>query len=791
MTQPDEQIQQTVALGEQLTNITEASLHISKGLDLDEFLQSVLDCARTLTGASYAAITTLEDGREMEDVVISGLSAEETQCLWKVPDGRRFFTYLAAFPGPRRVADMRSHARAAGFALEGFSLPVGSFLAVPMHDWGVNIGNIHVAKEEFGEEFSQEDEENLVLFASQVAPVVANARTRHDEKRARTRLETLIDTSPVGVVDFDVRRGTPMSFNREARRIAESLLEPDQMLQQLLDTITVTRSDGSNISLLEFPIAEVLCTNETVRAEEIVLSAPNGRSIAVLLNATPICFKANEVESVIVTVQDLTPLEETARVRAEFLAMVSHELRTPLTSIKGAVVTMLEDMEDLDRAEMRQFLHIIRDQADSMRDLIGNLLDVSHIETGTLPVDIEPIEVAALVDRSRNTFLRAGGRDDLDIDLEPGMPRLMADPRRIVQVIVNLLNNAARHSPESSTIRIAAVRNGVHVEISVTDEGRGIPSEHIPNLFRKIYHEDDDPWRETGLGLAICKGIVEAHGGRIWAESDGPGLGARFAFTVPAAEAQQFHAAPSPLQGSIVGEPILVVDDDPQALRLIRKALAGAGYAPIVTADPKETISLVEEHRPHLVLLDLMLPGTDGIGLMRDILSFADVPVIFISAYGRDRVVAQAFDSGAADYIVKPFSPTELAARVRAALRKGIGPDHSAPSESFVLGDLTVDYAERRVILAGRPLRLTAKEYQLLYALSVNAGRVVTYDKLLRGIWGAKRPNDLRALRTHMGELRRKLGDNANNPTYFTVEPRVGYRMARPSISAPTDDTNR
>ena len=542
MTQPDEQIQQTVTLGERLTNLTEASLHISESLDLDEFLQSVLDSARTLTGASYAAITTLNDGREMEDVFVSGLSAEETQSLWKVPDGHRFFTYLAAIPGPLRVADIRSHARAAGFALEGFSLPVGSILAVPIHNWGVSVGNIHVANEEFGEEFSQEDEENLMLFASQVAPVVANARRHHDEKRARMRLETLIDTSPVGVVVFDVRRGIPMSFNREARRIAEGLLEPDQMLQQLLETITVTRSDGSKALLLEFPIAEVLSTNETVRAEEIVLSAPNGRSITVLLNAAPICFKANEVESVIVTVQDLTPLEETARLRAEFLAMVSHELRTPLTSIKGSVVTMLEDMEDLDRAEIRQFLHIIRDQADSMRDLIGNLLDVGHIETGTLPVDIEPIEVAALVDRARSTFLRAGGRGDLDIDLEPGLPRLMADPRRIVQVIVNLLNNAARHSPESSTIRIAAVRNGVHVEISVTDEGRGIPSEHLPNLFRKIYHEDDDPWREAGLGLAICKGIVKAQGaasgpkamGRGWAlGSPSPSLSLRRSSSTP------------------------------------------------------------------------------------------------------------------------------------------------------------------------------------------------------------------------------------------------------------------
>ncbi len=222
-----------------------------------------------------------------------------------------------------------------------------------------------------------------------------------------------------------------------------------------------------------------------------------------------------------------------------------------------------------------------------------------------------------------------------------------------------------------------------------------------------------------------------------------------------------------------------MLDDDPETLRYVRKVLSEAGYKPIVTADPEEALPLMEENRPHLVLLDLMLPGADGIALMRDMLGVSDVPVIFISAYGQDRVVARAFEAGATDYIVKPFSPTELVARVRAALRRSTGYHQSVPSEPYVLGDLVIDYAERQVTLAGRPVELRAKEYQLLYELSVNAGRVLTHDELLRRIWGAKRPADLRALRTHLRRLRSKLGENADNPTYFFAEPRVGYRMAK------------
>ena len=782
MTQPDERDQQIAALRDRLSKLSEASLRINESLDLDEVLQGVLDSARSLTRSSYALITTLDPSGQVDDFQVSGMSPEEAERLWEMPGGLRFFEYLSALPGPLRVADFAGHTGPLGLPEFRPPVPVSSFLAAPIRHRGVSVGNIHVAKGEPGDEFSREDEETLAMFASQVALVVANARRHRDEMRARAGLETLIDTSPVGVAVFDMRAGAAVSFNREARRIVDGLRRPDQTPEELLALLTVRRADGRNVSLEEFPLAQVLGTSETVRAEEIVMEVPDGRSITVLLNATPIRSEEGKVESVVVTMQDMTPLEEMERLRAEFLGMVSHELRTPLTSIRGSATAMLDATADLDPAELRQFLRIIVDQSDSMRDLIGDLLDVARIETGTLPVSPEPADLAALVDRARSIFLNSGGRNNLDIDLAPDLPMVLADRRRIVQVIGNLLSNAARHSPESSTIRVAAVREGVHVEVSVADEGRGIPAERLPHLFRKFSREDDDPGGDTGLGLAICKGIVEAHGGRIWAESDGPGLGTKFTFAVPAVDGtatERLLTASVKRQESEERRPILVVDDDPQTLRSVRRALSEAGFHPMVTADPEEALSVVEENRPGLVLLDLVLPDADGIALMRDILGIAEVPVIFISAYGRDRVVAQAFDAGATDYIVKPFSSTELIARVRAALRRSVGPYLSEPLEPFVLGDLTIHYAERLVTVAGRAVQLTATEYRLLVELSVNAGRVLTHDQLLRRVWGPKKPGDLRALRTHLRRLRSKLGENASNPTYIFAEPRVGYRMPK------------
>ena len=537
-----------------------------------------------------------------------------------------------------------------------------------------------------------------------------------------------------------------------------------------------------------FPLAQALSTGETVRAEEIVIEIPDGRSVTTLVNATPIYAGEGEVESFVVTVQDMTPQEELARLRAEFLGMVSHELRVPLTSIKGAITTLLASSTVLDPVEMRQFYRIIDHQADRMRDLISDLVDVAQIETGSLSITPEPTDVVSLVDEARNTFLSSGGRSTIEIDLPPGLPWIMADRRRIVQVLNNLLSNAARYSEASAAIRLTAVREDGYVGISVADEGRGVPADRLPHLFRKFSpvasENGERETQGTGLGLAICKGIVEAHGGRVWADSDGPGLGTKFTFTIPVAEetpsvsvpqtARQTKPSRAP-QGP--GESILVVDDDPHTLKYVRDALASAGYTPIVTADPEEVAPLIRSSKPRLILLDLVLPGTDGIKLMEDILDVDKVPVILLSGYGRDEIVARAFERGASDYVVKPFSPTELIARIQATLRKETDPDQAEPDQPYVLGDLTINYEKRRVTVAGRRVRLTAKEYQLLYELSVSPGRVLTHDVLLRRIWGLYSAVDSRLVRTLVKRLRRTLGDDANNPRYIFTEPGVGYRI--------------
>ena len=772
MAKSDDLKRENDALRKRIAMLNAAILRINASLDLDTVLEEVVESARALTGARWGVIATVDEAGAPLDFVFSGFTAEERLDLLTWPESVRLFEHFRELPGPLRVDNLSGYVRALG--IEPAPAFSHTFQGTPMRHRDAYVGSFFLADKANGEAFTGEDEEVLTLFASQAASAIANARTHRDERRARADLEALVETSPIAVVVFDAESALPVSINREARRIADSLRMPGQPHEHLLELMSFRRTDGSEVSLREFPVAELLMSGETMRAEEVTLSVPDGRSVRALINATPIRADGGGVSSVVVTVQDLAPLDEIERLRTEFLGLVGHELREPLAAIRGSAVTLLEDAAALDPAEMREFHRIIVEQSGHMRGLIGDLLDAGRIDTGTLSVSPEPSEVADLVERARDTFIGGGGRHGIVVDLPVGLARAMADHRRIVQVLNNLFANAARHAPESSPIRVSAARENSHVAVAVADEGRGLEPELLARFFDK--HAKDGTKAGHGLGLAICKGLVEAHGGRIRAESDGPGRGTTVTFTLPVAGQPDAGARTEllPKLQSTERTRILAVDDDPHMLRSVRDTLSAAGYAPLVTGEPGQIARIIRNEKPQLVLLDLILPGQDGIELMQQVPELSDLPVIFISGYGRDETVAAALEAGAADYIVKPFSPTELVARVRAALRR-----HEAP-EPFTLGTLSIDFDRRRVTVGGEAVALTATEHELLCVLALDAGRVVTYDTLLRRVWNGRDSADANLVRIFVRTLRRKLGDDAANPTWIFNERGVGYRMAEP-----------
>ena len=219
---------------------------------------------------------------------------------------------------------------------------------------------------------------------------------------------------------------------------------------------------------------------------------------------------------------------------------------------------------------------------------------------------------------------------------------------------------------------------------------------------------------------------------------------------------------------------VLVVDDEPQITRVLRTVLSSQGYQVRTASEGESALTSFTEWRPELVITDLYMPHMDGIELCRRIRAMSNVPIIVLSVKGEERTKVEALDSGADDYVTKPFGIDELLARVRAALRRGAG---DSDLVSFEAGDFRVDLEGRRVHVRGQEVRLTPKEFDLFVYMARHPNRVITHRTLLEAVWGEASQEQPEYLRVFMGQLRKKLEPDPSNPRYLVTEPWVGYRF--------------
>ena len=219
---------------------------------------------------------------------------------------------------------------------------------------------------------------------------------------------------------------------------------------------------------------------------------------------------------------------------------------------------------------------------------------------------------------------------------------------------------------------------------------------------------------------------------------------------------------------------VLVVDDEPQITRVLKTVLSSQGYQVRTAAEGESALSNFKEWSPELVITDLYMPHMDGLELCRRIREVSAVPIIVLSVKGEERTKVEALDSGADDYVTKPFGIDELLARVRAALRRS-GAD--ADTASFEVGEFRVDLESRRVHARGQEIRLTPKEFDLFVYMARHPSRVITHRTLLEAVWGEASQEQPEYLRVFMGQLRKKLEPDPSNPRFLVTEPWVGYRF--------------
>lgn len=223
------------------------------------------------------------------------------------------------------------------------------------------------------------------------------------------------------------------------------------------------------------------------------------------------------------------------------------------------------------------------------------------------------------------------------------------------------------------------------------------------------------------------------------------------------------------------GAKVLVVDDEPQIRRSLQVSLEEKGYGVLLAEDAEKALHLLNDHPPDVIVMDLLLPGIDGIELTSRIRKQSTVPIIFVSAIGEERKKVEALELGADDYVTKPFGMEELLARIRSLLRRTAGTQQIEPV--FSCGDLMINFDRREVRVNDELIKLTPTEYDLLKYLIQNAGKVLTHRMLLAAVWGPGYVDQAQYLRVFVGQLRKKIERTPAQPRYILTDPGVGYRF--------------
>jgi two-component system OmpR family response regulator len=334
------------------------------------------------------------------------------------------------------------------------------------------------------------------------------------------------------------------------------------------------------------------------------------------------------------------------------------------------------------------------------------------------------------------------------------------DPTRLTQVVCNLLTNAAKFSSPDQAIAIDVWRVGDQAQLSVRDDGAGIPAALLPRVFDRFVQGEQALQRASGglgLGLAIAKNLVELHGGTITAASAGAGRGACFTLSLPAVESAAIApaAATPPRDAPARTARILIVDDNDDAAQSLALILRLEGHEVCAARDGEEAIRLLDEFVPEAAVLDIGLPKMDGISVLEAWRrNGRAMPVLMLTARDRWSDKVQGFDAGADDYVAKPFHLEEVLARVRALLRRSAG---HAKSE-FNCGPVRLDTRTGRVSVNGNPVKLTSHEYRLLAYLMHHTGRVVSRTELVEHLYDQDFDRDSNTIEVFVGRIRKKLG---------------------------------
>ncbi|EGR2755082.1 response regulator [Vibrio parahaemolyticus] len=402
-----------------------------------------------------------------------------------------------------------------------------------------------------------------------------------------------------------------------------------------------------------------------------------------------------ELESNIKLIQKQNDeLQLADKLKDEFLATTSHELRTPLHGMVGIAETLVSGANGVIPASQKYQLDIIIKSGQRLANLVDDLLDYHKMRYGSMDIQKSAVSLASatrLVLELSNHLL--GNKTIRIINQVPAdLKAVSADPQRLEQVLYNLIGNAIKYTSEGKIVISATIVDD-HVRVQVVDTGQGIPAEHLEHIFEPLIQAGQDASRYrqgAGLGLSISRQLIELMGGSLYVSSQ-PMVGTTFSFTLPLASEEEIQATQTlvarghfqipeinlgngddlSLPENPDGPLLYVADDEPVNLRVLESFLRLEGYRVRTVSDGPETLALVEQEKPELLLLDIMMPGMSGYQVcseLRETYDHAELPIIMLTALSQTEDRVRGFEAGANDYLSKPFNKQELAARIQAHL---------------------------------------------------------------------------------------------------------------------------